>query len=88
MKTNSTRRWLAGAGLLGAAALLGGCAVYGDPNYYDGYGYGPGYYDPGPAVIGVPAYVDIDVYNRPRYWGGRPYPYHGVRPGWGGRHRE
>ncbi|MFT4267070.1 MAG: hypothetical protein QM586_07600, partial [Xenophilus sp.] len=75
----SATRWLAGAGLFGAAALLSGCAVYGAPGDY-GYGV-PAYYAPGPAVIGVP-YVDIDVYDGPRYWRGRrPSPYPGA-PGW------
>ena len=64
----STRRWLAGAGLLGAAALLGGCAVYPTPA--------------GPAVGPAPVYVapaPVVVAPRPYYYGGYGYYGRGYR---------
>lgn len=69
-------RVLALGGAVGVLALLGGCvapgpAVYGDYPYYAA---------PAP-VYGSPAYVDIDVYSRPRYWGGGGY-YPGYQPGY------
>ena len=76
-------RVLALGGAAGMLALLGGCvapgpAVYGDYPYY-----------PAPAAVyGSPGYVDIDVYSRPRYWGGGYYNGYrdGYRPGYPGWH--
>jgi hypothetical protein len=45
------RRLLLPLAALALAASLGGCVVYPGPGY--AYGYGPGYYGPCCAVVGV-----------------------------------